>query len=627
MEKFYIDFVKQLGKGIFCSSYSQVYLFGREEDNLMEFFYCVKEMIEISREATQCSDKELFKCKNNIDDKNIYKINIKNAKAGLNHTRIFNFEKYKCEYFDNNILYSNDEIYHIDIDDYFGSFSLTVEMNQFIALSVNQILVCIYISIRICKEIFADLFELDKKEVKSRIDYYINNFGQQDDFESKVLREYNNAMEFLFETKDTDTEVHKGMLPKNKNIPSISSNSSINTITISSDDKKSQESFTRFLSSILGFDIGSMQENDDIHYTTILPSSNNILEKNETKNSVIPDRNNKEDELITNIQDTVIQMSNIFETELKIAPYDYLRMKECIQEWINLSNKEKEMRTIYDYSFLDCADDLVMVIACIKNKDDHTIYCILNNNNHYKLWAIKGSVTDVVIHNLSCGCNQYPRFLVGDYKSGVAFSFNNKTINKDAPNEIIHLDALYLYMTACSILYKRYMNKVASENNIIIDNPSFSTILKTFESCKMFNNKKEIDLVINIIKDGKDSETCKQTNPFYKNPKNTLRVITPDFTDYRLIEDEGIFQYDVKKSASCFNLDSKFKIISIYGSITIPLCPYLLSDQFKQDMIKILNWIKVNFKGENTNDIFKEIDELRKERNKGSKRSNHRKKI
>lgn len=133
------------------------------------------------------------------------------------------------------------------------------------------------------------------------------------------------------------------------------------------------------------------------------------------------------------------------------------------------------------------------------------------------------------------------------------------------------------------------------DNNIIIQNANFTSIMNAFEKVDCFNNEAEIDAAIRLIK--KETSKHEFICPWMKEIKdveNRPVIIDTDGSAYAYENNGNEFTKLIHKKvapSSPFYTDMSFHISKGGKSITAK-GPYLSTDTFKSDIVSILNYIK-----------------------------------
>lgn len=136
---------------------------------------------------------------------------------------------------------------------------------------------------------------------------------------------------------------------------------------------------------------------------------------------------------------------------------------------------------------------------------------------------------------------------------------------------------------------------VDKDNNIVIENANFSSVISAFEKIDLFNDEYEIDAAIKFFK--KESRAHEFITPWMKEIKDTedYPVIVDTDGAYYAYEHNGKrFTKLVSKGvvpSSPFHTDVTFQISKGNKSITAKGA-YLATSGFKSDIVSIFNYLK-----------------------------------
>lgn len=251
-----------------------------------------------------------------------------------------------------------------------------------------------------------------------------------------------------------------------------------------------------------------------------------------------------------------------------------------------------KLQEIYESSNVIC-------MRAAKSESDTCTFVLSGGNGKYKMYkcTIPPSINKIV--------KSYP--VIGIVSSNTSFTLElrksniQQALRNIADIDDFHDDCIRLIMAYIGSHATKKANTINpysgadKDNNIIIQNANFTSIMNAFEKVDCFNNDAEIDAAIRLIK--KESNKNEFICPWMKEIKdieNSPLIIDTDGMAYAYETNGKEFtklMYKRVVPSSPFHTDMSFHISKGRKSITAK-GPYLSTSGFKTDIISIFNYLK-----------------------------------
>lgn len=304
--------------------------------------------------------------------------------------------------------------------------------------------------------------------------------------------------------------------------------------------------------------------------------------------------------IIDDMDNVIFESSKGFERIFK-DPNQYMEIAKAIKIFIdqydNLYSNEKPVEFPIDVN-----NGAVFVISL--NEEEVSAFALLNDNNKYELInvtsqarVIRESFINKQTFNFlpSNGIkpvNKYPNILIVHNMEIVSSIPTNElkkcmNINESTKPFMFYKDYLTLFYYCLVNLHVVATNAYKKDkNSVIIKGASFSNILNTLESKSIFKPN-EAEIIIDLLENYRMEEKTDHSSI-----NGDVGIVYPDGHKSFWVNGE-ILTVEESANQSLFMNDAEFKIITNAEEVIIPKCDYIFRPDFRNDMIKIMKYIKM----------------------------------
>lgn len=300
--------------------------------------------------------------------------------------------------------------------------------------------------------------------------------------------------------------------------------------------------------------------------------------------------------------DDIIKFIDSMDNEVDFIDLPISEMKEVIKamrtflmiprEERKVISSRSELQEIYESSNVIC-------LKAAKSESDNCTFVLSGYNKEYTMYKC----TIPAIMNKTT--NSYPLIGIASNSSGATIGLRKSNMQQALRNIVdiddFHDDCIRLIMAYFGSRVTKNANTINpysgadKDNNIIIQNANFTTIMNAFEKVDCFNNEAEIDAAIRLIK--KETSRHEFICPWMKEIKdveNCPVIIDTDGIAYAY-ENSGkeftMLIHERVVPSSPFHTDISFQISKGGKSVTAK-GPYLSTSGFKTDIVSIFNYLK-----------------------------------
>lgn len=313
----------------------------------------------------------------------------------------------------------------------------------------------------------------------------------------------------------------------------------------------------------------------------------NIQEENSSKETTKSD--------LDNIAEMISDASKLVVDQMNMNVADYKKIYKGISAFLSKYQDIHSGKVNYKEIGMGGLPDNIrnVIVMCFDKKNtaafgiEEDSYEVVNLSNYANMFKMK-------IEYVAEEIKEYPRIITiseNMIRNHGLTHFVNDILNVKKSNPLVfYKDCLSLIGFGFLTSYIRYTNSKTGDLITTIDNPSFSTTLHAFEKSSMFQDTSDIDQMISILSSNLDWNKI----PYFRG------TIPPECTHVTFPNGNGIiyaFNTLFQKrntNVSCFLNDAQFIAACNGYEIHIPKSDYIFKSTFNEDIVKILNYIKIS---------------------------------
>lgn len=310
---------------------------------------------------------------------------------------------------------------------------------------------------------------------------------------------------------------------------------------------------------------------------------------NENKDNADAKKLKTIDKIIENflkILDRTVLEKNMYHTVAK-AIFNYLKMNDIERSRYKVSD------TKWSY---DLMKESVFQFVIAFTSETKNQYAVIYEDGKYVLYNIDSLITYQILNGKFMSDIKFPSIHVvsvyGQQGYDISTAFKDKKYESEEIFQLDILNMLACTLEAAAITNRNVMRRVDEKSLITLRNPTFKSLLDAFEKSNIINPE-NVDCIVDTL------------------TSNSLGIEKVEVEEAEVcmeFPNTNVYQFYNGKCVSCekkniesmFEFDSKFEIITPDKILTIPNCSYISSINFKDDLIKILKYVK--YTKENTDE-------------------------
>lgn len=244
----------------------------------------------------------------------------------------------------------------------------------------------------------------------------------------------------------------------------------------------------------------------------------------------------------------------------------------------------------------DIKNSISLHFLCALSMSDIRMYTFCEvPNNEYVAYELSDDVLDVLVgeqinDNFKNSGLKFPLYIIGNKEMAIALKYKNdkltsiKSVWKDV-NEFVYDSMLMLEgaLLQAHIMYSNYSG-YKSENNIVLKDSSFKELLHIFESNALLNTKDNVDALLFML----DKKNKTQN----KLKLNCIKSIDLPTGERYVTKENNTYDYNKSDECGIFDYKKMFKLNTKDVNLTILPCKFTNDDNFVDDIVKILRYLK-----------------------------------
>lgn len=272
----------------------------------------------------------------------------------------------------------------------------------------------------------------------------------------------------------------------------------------------------------------------------------------------------------------------------------------------------KNVRKISNFkAYWEIQKNIKLQFLCAQSMTNIRMYsfCETSNHNDYEIFELKDAVIDELVGNQFIDTFKekgilFPLYMIGNEDIAVALkrtddegAINSFLKSAWKSNDSFIYDSILMLKGAllqAHILYTNNLNNT-NPNNIVLKDTSFKELLQIFESNILLNNKNSIDAMLFMLN--------KKNNKSDDKPKlNYVSSINLPTGESYVTKENDTYEYNKSSDTGIFDYNKRFRLKTKDMQLTILPCDFTNSEEFVEDIVKILQYLKYM---EETQDVKK----------------------